>query len=512
MYVRLSRPVRWLLIFFFILQLFPDNFLVRAQDGGTATNGFVVSYGGRVYDSTTDRTTFTYVVSGTGVPPDLSHFDLGLPVCSSQLMPVAYNPTDAVSLGTDPTTGIYGIKWDLPLTVNASRTYSVTFAGNVAEGSISIAVKGGNGFEVGGIAGPSCQLSAIDVEKYVSVDGTTWQDADAAPGPDVQLDGQVSFRFVVTNRGNGDLTNITLTDSVFDVSSCAVPATLAAGAFFECSVGPLAVTAGQHTNVATVTAVLQATTVTDADSGNYFGGDRPAIDIEKYVSTGASWDDADNSPGPVVEIGGNVSFRFVVTNTGNVPLDGISLSDNLLDISSCALPATLDPGVSAECIVSSLPAVEGQHTNIGTVTANFNGTAVNNSDPANYFGGDEDLPVIIVIEGPVISINANIVIIYGMEIELDLDDPLLQVIQLGDIIRVEGDLHLDGLTIIVIPINIIIINVEVNINDNGQVWRDQGNCSNPPPPWAPANGWRRRCEGGVSGGDDDEGGMGMGDD
>ena len=34
----------------------------------------------------------------------------------------------------------------------------------------------------------------------------------------------------------------------------------------------------------------------------------------------------------------------------------------------------------------------------------------------------------------------------------------------------------------------------------GEAWRDRGNCSNPPPPWAPAHGWRRRCEGGGGSG------------
>ncbi|MBZ0294349.1 MAG: DUF5667 domain-containing protein [Anaerolineae bacterium] len=33
------------------------------------------------------------------------------------------------------------------------------------------------------------------------------------------------------------------------------------------------------------------------------------------------------------------------------------------------------------------------------------------------------------------------------------------------------------------------------IGDDGQViWRDNGSCDNPPPAWAPANGWRTRCE------------------
>ena len=47
-------------------------------------------------------------------------------------------------------------------------------------------------------------LPSIDVEKYVSVDGgTTWEDADAAPGPLMLSSGtNPQFKFVVTNTGN----------------------------------------------------------------------------------------------------------------------------------------------------------------------------------------------------------------------------------------------------------------------------------------------------------------------
>jgi hypothetical protein len=31
---------------------------------------------------------------------------------------------------------------------------------------------------------------------------------------------------------------------------------------------------------------------------------------------------------------------------------------------------------------------------------------------------------------------------------------------------------------------------------DNQVWRDDNECGNPPPPWAPAHGWRRKCGGG----------------
>ncbi|NWF70225.1 MAG: hypothetical protein HXY40_14155, partial [Chloroflexi bacterium] len=45
----------------------------------------------------------------------------------------------------------------------------------------------------------------------------------------------------------------------------------------------------------------------------------------------------------------------------------------------------------------------------------------------------------------------------------------------------------------------------------GEVWRDDGSCNNPPPDWAPAVGWRQRCQGqGTPPGHTDNPGRGMG--
>ena len=110
---------------------------------------------------------------------------------------------------------------------------------------------------------------------------------------------------------------------------------------------------------------------------------------------------------------------------------------------------------------------------------------------------DDGTGIIIVIEGPVESINVNIITIYSIQIELDDDDPVLTVIQIGDVIRVEGELHDDDddgdTTIVLIAVNITFINIEVYINDDGEIWRDPLTCLIAPPPWAEANAWIIRC-------------------
>jgi hypothetical protein len=140
------------------------------------------------------------------------------------------------------------------------------------------------------------------------------------------------------------------------------------------------------------------------------------------------------------------------------------------------------------------------------------------------------LPVTIIIEGPVEEVNINIITIYNINVEVNADDPILTVINVGDFVRVEGDIgdiDDDGV-VVIIPVNIFVVDIDINTDidvvyggDLTIIWSDDGNCNNPPPPWAPAHGWRRRCEQPlnniiiITGDDDDNGngmGMGMGND
>lgn len=108
-----------------------------------------------------------------------------------------------------------------------------------------------------------------------------------------------------------------------------------------------------------------------------------------------------------------------------------------------------------------------------------------------------DLPVDtnLIVEGIIEEINGNIIVVYGIEIVIDPDEPLLGIIVIGDTIRVEGQIIEEDGTVTIVALVIEVATEDVVIGEAGEVWRDNGNCDNPPPAWAPANGWRRRCEG-----------------
>lgn len=150
-----------------------------------------VVYDGRTYDPVLNQTTFSYTVTVYD-DPALSHFTVGFPLCDN-ISVVTYEPLDAVSIGLDPTTGVYGIKWDGGLDTGLTETYSVTLQGNIAEGTIEVAVKAGQFAALGERPGPAC-------DAYVT--GDTW-DISGTVFVDADLDG-------VLDAGEPLLANVTV--------------------------------------------------------------------------------------------------------------------------------------------------------------------------------------------------------------------------------------------------------------------------------------------------------------
>jgi hypothetical protein len=116
----------------------------------------------------------------------------------------------------------------------------------------------------------------------------------------------------------------------------------------------------------------------------------PAIGIEK-ATNGV---DADTPTGPSIPVGDPVTWTYAVTNTGNVTLTGITVSDDQGVTVTCP-QTTLDPGDSMTCTASGT-ATAGQYANTGTATgfSDPTETQVTDTDPSHYLGtNDGGLPV-----------------------------------------------------------------------------------------------------------------------
>jgi hypothetical protein len=163
-------------------------------------NGYLVQFDGRTFAD--GKTTFDYTVSGTGGENALSHFLLEIPDCAPALD--SYTPPGA-TIGIDPHTNLYGIKWNLSLGTNESRSYSITFPGDVPLGVINASVKASVPVEIGEIAGP-CAGFVISGTVYVDADGSGTMDAEESGIVNVTVtlvdgDGDI---VTATTDANGD--------------------------------------------------------------------------------------------------------------------------------------------------------------------------------------------------------------------------------------------------------------------------------------------------------------------
>ncbi len=137
----------------------------------------------------------------------------------------------------------------------------------------------------------------------------------------------INYTFSVENTGNVTLTNITLDDAIPGVAITGGPiASLAPGATDSTTfTGSYVITqndinAGTFTNTATVTGVDPlGVDVTDDDSDTKKFTQVPSITIDKVVAE--STFDA---------VGDVLHYTITVTNTGNVTLTGVTVSDPLL--------------------------------------------------------------------------------------------------------------------------------------------------------------------------------------
>ncbi len=114
---------------------------------------------------------------------------------------------------------------------------------------------------------------------------------------------------------------------------------------------------------------------------------QPAIDLEKATNG----EDADLLPGPILYPGDVVTWTYVVTNIGEVPLVDLSLVDDREGdiIANCPK----DHLATAESMLCSLSGIaqQGAYTNMATVIGNVPGSLpgeprkVTDTDPSHYY-------------------------------------------------------------------------------------------------------------------------------
>jgi uncharacterized repeat protein (TIGR01451 family) len=120
------------------------------------------------------------------------------------------------------------------------------------------------------------------------------------------------------------------------------------------------------------------------DASKVFGSNCQPTGASVRIKKATNGQDADEAPGPTVPVGSPVTWTYVVTNTGTVPLTSVAVVDNPNGPVPCP-KTTLAAGESMTCTATGT-ATPGQYTNVGTVTASWTSGTVTDNDASHYFG------------------------------------------------------------------------------------------------------------------------------
>jgi len=189
----------------------------------------------------------------------------------------------------------------------------------------------------------------------------------------------ITYAFTVTNTGNVTLSNITLADTVGGITINGGPiASLAPGASNSTTfTGSYTLTqtdvdAGTFTNTATVTGTTPGgPTVNDSDDDTQTLDSDPSVELQK---TGTLNDGPDGEP----DAGETITYVFTVTNTGNVTLTNLTVTETVGGITLTGSPiASLAPGASNSTNYSGSYTLTQEDIDSGT----FTNTAQVSGDP-----------------------------------------------------------------------------------------------------------------------------------
>lgn len=222
-------------------------------------------------------------------------------------------------------------------------------------------------------------------------------DADAPPGPEIFLDSPISWTYTITNTGRTTLRKVDVYDRVPTPKGwwfgkrtkvCTIKK-LKKGESGTCTLEGIAIQGQyQNTGIAIAYGNRWWQWARDTDKSHYLGTlGNPSIDLEKATEG----QDADAAPGPELNVGDTVNWTFVVTNTGDVDLSNVVITDE--QVQPAASPAmvvceiaTLPMGQTQTCNTSGT-VIEGQYQNLAKVIAQGLGdSVVNDQDTSHYMG------------------------------------------------------------------------------------------------------------------------------
>ena len=268
---------------------------------------------------------------------------------------------------------------DSVLQTTETWTYTCTHtltAADITAGSVVNTASASGTFA--GTAYTSTASTTTTIAKpAITLDKQTGTYIDTNANGRIDAGDTMTYNFVVVNTGNTSLTNIALTDPKLTAAGLSITcptSTLAAGGSMTCTSTAYTFTtadqtAGTFTNTASVTGVPPSGPSVSATDSVTVTLTYAAISIVKSEASRNQGTDGR------LNAGDTITYQFVVTNTGQVPLTGVTISDPKLAGLTIPCPSTsLAAGASMTCTaapytVTAADQTAGQIVNTAAVTA-----------------------------------------------------------------------------------------------------------------------------------------------
>jgi uncharacterized repeat protein (TIGR01451 family) len=301
--------------------------------------------------------TYTFHVTNTG---------------SVTLSAIAITETDFTGTGTPPSCTPVPNSLAPGDSATCTAIYTVTAADLAADLLANVATASGTKPDGGAVLSPpsGVAIPPVTISLVKEVNG---QPEPTPPGVTLEVGQPVTFTYVVTNTSKLPVDTVTITDHPSPGIITCQATTLDPGSSTTCTAPTISAVAGQQTNTAVASAqgTLDGSPVgnpaTATDTGNYFGA-APSLTMTKSAT-----------PATVTAPGRVITFTFHVTNTGNVTLTNVTVSEGAFSgtgsLSTPTCPgeaASLAPGASVDCTatytVTQADIDKGSITNTATAT------------------------------------------------------------------------------------------------------------------------------------------------
>ena len=230
---------------------------------------------------------------------------------------------------------------------------------------------------VTGLQGASAKDTLAVIAHYPGIN-LLKQVSSSAGGPwtsyvNVSPASNVYYKFSVENIGDVDLENVYLTDPNISLAGCplSLPFTLTTtNPVASCILSPVPAGSGDHLNTATIHSSYNSTPYSSISTAEYFGvtlSSSSGLTLEKQVGTSETGPWTTSSTG--VPVDSPIYYKFLVMNSGNTSMSGLSIIDSKVNTSTCQLIDPLAPSSATFCVIGPIPAATGTITNTASVSS-----------------------------------------------------------------------------------------------------------------------------------------------